>query len=76
MDTRQILQAILAGRQVATGDAQAALLPILREVQRRLGHLPAEVFTEIEARWGIPRHVSYSVASFYDEFRFDQPAKQ
>ncbi len=54
---------------------RAILLPLLRTIQQRLGFIPAEIFMEIESRLGIPRHLSYSVASFYDDFRFDRPAE-
>lgn len=63
------------GHEVDPADPRDSLLPVLRAVQRRLGYLPAEIFTEIEARLGIPHHLGYSVASFYDEFRFDRPAR-
>ncbi len=54
---------LVAGRGKDPAAAHAALLDVLREAQRRLGYLPAEVFVEIEARLGIPRHTAYSVAS-------------
>ena len=63
------------GKLGQSSASRESLLPILRAVQQRLGHLPAEIFAEIEAQLGIPRHIGYSVASFYDEFRFDRPAK-
>ena len=30
---------------------------------------------DIETQLGVPRQVSYSVASFYDDFQFDPPAE-
>jgi NADH:ubiquinone oxidoreductase subunit F (NADH-binding)/NADH:ubiquinone oxidoreductase subunit E len=75
VEARQILQDVLAEHGDTTGNPRAILLPLLRTIQQRLGFVPAEIFTEIEARLGIPRHLSYSVASFYDDFRFDRPAE-
>ncbi|MGA2059165.1 MAG: NAD(P)H-dependent oxidoreductase subunit E [Thermoguttaceae bacterium] len=75
MEVRQLIDDILAEHEDVTGNPRTFLLPLLRAVQQRLGFIPAEVFTEIEARLGIPRHLSYSVASFYDDFRFDRPAE-
>jgi NADH:ubiquinone oxidoreductase subunit F (NADH-binding)/NADH:ubiquinone oxidoreductase subunit E len=74
MGAHSIVEAALVGHQIESADVRGSLLPILRAVQHRLGHLPAEIFEEIEAQLGIPRHIGYSVASFYDEFRFDRPA--
>jgi NADH:ubiquinone oxidoreductase subunit F (NADH-binding)/NADH:ubiquinone oxidoreductase subunit E len=74
MLARSIVASVLVGRPTETADVRGSLLSVLRAIQHRLGHLPAEVFVEIEAQLGIPRHVAYSVASFYDEFRFDRPA--
>lgn len=75
MDSKSILQSVLIGQQLGSPGSRESLLPLLRAVQRRFGRLPAEVFEEIEAQLGIPRHIAYSVASFYDEFRFDRPAE-
>lgn len=75
MKARQLIEDVLAEHENATGNPRAILLPLLRTIQQRLGFIPAEIFTEIEARLGIPRHLSYSVASFYDDFRFDRPAE-
>jgi NADH-quinone oxidoreductase subunit E len=57
-------------------DPRASLLPVLQAVQHHLGYFPAETFVDIETQLGIPRQVSYSVASFYDDFRFDPPAER
>ncbi len=75
LGTQEVVRTALLGEDVGTTASRESLLPVLRAVQRRLGYLPAEIFAEIEVQLGIPRHESYSVASFYDEFRFDRPAK-
>ena len=74
MNARSIVASALVGKNNDSGDVHGSLLPILRAVQHRLGHLPAEIFEELEAQLGIPRHIGYSVASFYDEFSFDRSA--
>src|SRR3972149_8907675 len=74
MEARQLSEDVLTEHKDTIGNPRALLLPLLRTIQQRLGFIPAEIFTEIEARLGIPRHLSYSVASFYDDFRFDRPA--
>ena len=75
MEARQLIEDVLTEHKDTIGNPRALLLPLLRTIQQRLGFIPAEIFTEIEARLGIPRHLSYSVASFYDDFRFDRPAE-
>ena len=75
MNSQQALQAALAESPWSMKDPRASLLPVLQAVQRRLGYLPAETFVDIETQLGIPHQVSYSVASFYDDFRFDPPAE-
>ncbi len=75
MEVRQLIEDFLAEHGDTTGNPRAMLLPLLKTIQQRLGFIPAEIFTEIETRLGIPRHLSYSVASFYDDFRFDRPAE-
>jgi [NiFe] hydrogenase diaphorase moiety large subunit len=75
VEARQLIKDALAKHKDVSGNPRVILLPLLRTIQEQLGFLPAEIFTEIEARLGIPRHLSYSVASFYDDFHFDQPAE-
>jgi len=75
VNSQQALQAALAEWPWSMKDPRASLLPVLQAVQRRLGYLPTETFVDIETQLGIPRQVSYSVASFYDDFRFDPPAE-
>ena len=75
MEARQLIEEVLAEHENKTGNPRTLLLPLLRAVQERLGFIPAEIFAEIEARLGIPRHLSYSVASFYEDFHFDLPAE-
>jgi NADH:ubiquinone oxidoreductase subunit F (NADH-binding)/NADH:ubiquinone oxidoreductase subunit E len=75
VESRLLIDDILAEHKDVSGNPRTILLSLLRAVQERLGFIPAEIFTEIEVRLGIPRHLIYSMASFYDDFRFDRPAE-
>jgi len=45
------------------------LIPLLQEVQAKLGYLPKEVMQEIANFLAIPEVEVYGVASFYNQFR-------
>ncbi|PKO17247.1 MAG: NADH-quinone oxidoreductase subunit NuoE [Chloroflexi bacterium HGW-Chloroflexi-10] len=47
------------------GDSRDELIPILNEVNRELGYLPAAALEEISRRMKSPRSQLFSVASFY-----------
>ncbi len=47
------------------GESRAELIPILNDVNRALGYLPAEALEEISHRLKSPRSSLFSVASFY-----------
>jgi len=47
------------------GDSRAELIPILNEVNRTLGYLPAQALDEISRRLKAPKSQLFSVASFY-----------
>jgi NADH:ubiquinone oxidoreductase subunit E len=47
------------------GDSREELIPILTDVNRSLGYLPAEALEEISRRLNSPRSQLFSVASFY-----------
>jgi len=46
------------------------LIPLLQEIQAKLGYLPKEVMQEIANFLGIPEVEVYGVATFYNQFRF------
>lgn len=46
------------------------LVPLLQEVQARLGYLAEPALLEIAAFLHIPESAVYSVATFYNQFRF------
>ncbi len=47
------------------GATRAELIPILNEVNRELGYLPAEALEEISRLLRVPKSQLFSVASFY-----------
>jgi NADH-quinone oxidoreductase E subunit len=47
-----------------------ALIPILQEVQERLGYLSKEAVIRIGQHLGLPASKVYGVATFYNQFRF------
>ena len=54
---------------------RANLIPILQQVQGRLGYLPREAMTEIAAYLKIPAIEVYGVVTFYNQFRLNPPGK-
>ena len=60
-DVVSIVQAAV-GRH---GESQEALIPILCDVNRELGYLPAEALTEVSRAVRVPASQAFSVASFY-----------
>jgi NADH-quinone oxidoreductase subunit E len=55
----------------ARGTAPGALIPILQDVQARVGYLPPAVLARIGERAGVPAAQVYGVASFYSQFRLE-----
>ena len=54
---------------------RANLIPILQEVQGKIGYLPREVMLEIADFLGMPGIDVYSVVTFYNQFRLNPPGK-
>ncbi len=52
-----------------------SLVTALLEVQDRVGYLPRHVMEEVAAVLGVTPSTVYSVASFYNQFRFTHPGK-
>ncbi len=46
------------------------LVPVLQEVQHKLGYLPREALLEAADYLQVPASAVYGVATFYNEFRF------
>ncbi len=57
--------------EVASGYAgvRGGLIPVLQEVQSRIGYLPPEVMERIAERTGVPSSRVFGVVSFYSQFR-------
>lgn len=51
------------------------LVPILQQVQGKLGYLPKEAMLEIAEFLAIPPIDVYSVVTFYNQFRLNPPGK-
>jgi NADH-quinone oxidoreductase subunit E len=51
------------------------LIPILQQVQGRLGYLPREAMTGIAEHLDIPAIDVYSVVTFYNQFRLNPPGR-
>ncbi|MDR0522679.1 MAG: NADH-quinone oxidoreductase subunit NuoE [Planctomycetaceae bacterium] len=57
------------------GDERDSLIPILQEVQERLGFLSRESVEIVGKTLGIPASKIYGVATFYNQFRFSPQGK-
>jgi formate dehydrogenase subunit gamma len=67
---------LLVDRIVASqADQPGALLPILHEVQRELGYIPAELVGRIAEGLNLSRAEVHGVISFYHYFRQHPPGK-
>lgn len=51
------------------------LIPILQQLQNKLGYLPREAMLEVARFLGIPAIDVYSVVTFYNQFRLNPPGK-
>lgn len=72
------LELIRAGVEEALakyGADREKLIPILQEVQGRLGYLPREAMKQIADAVNIPEVDVYSVGTFYNQFRLNPPGK-
>ncbi len=51
---------------------KGATIPVLQQVQAKLGYLPEEAITEIAKFLGQSQNEVYGVATFYAQFRFER----
>jgi NADH-quinone oxidoreductase subunit E len=51
------------------------LIPILQDIQAKFGYLPREAMLEAASFLDTPESEVYSVATFYNQFRFVPPGK-
>ncbi|MFZ5640256.1 MAG: NADH-quinone oxidoreductase subunit NuoE [Bacillota bacterium] len=57
------------------GSDREKLLPVLQEVQGKLGYLPKEAMLQVAGAIKIPEVEVYEVATFYNQFRLNPPGK-
>ncbi len=46
------------------------LIPVLQDIQELLGYLPEEAILKVAGYFGLPSTKVYSIATFYNQFRF------
>jgi len=54
---------------------RGSLIPILQDIQEKLGYLSEEAVEELERLMGISVNEIYGVATFYTQFRFSPPGQ-
>lgn len=65
-----------ADQIIATyGTEQRWLIPIIQDVQTEYRYLPPELLTYIAGKLGITEAKAFSVATFYENFSFEQKGK-
>lgn len=64
-DRQAVIDAVQAAVETH-GPKREELIPILSDVNRRLGYIPAEAFEEISRILRVPKAQLFSVASFYE----------
>ncbi|GAI18060.1 unnamed protein product [marine sediment metagenome] len=57
------------------GRKRGNLIPVLQEVQGKLGYLPREAMLEIAEFLDMPEIDVYSVVTFYNQFRLNPPGR-
>ena len=57
------------------GRKAASLIPIMQDIQAEYRYLPGELLTYIAKEIGVKEAKAYSVATFYENFSFEQKGK-
>jgi len=57
------------------GAGHDSLIPILQQVQEKMGYLSEESVIEVGKHLNMPASKIFGVATFYNQFRFNQPGK-
>ena len=57
-------------------DRPGGLLPLLHDIQDRLGHVPQDALPEIAKALNLSRAEVHGVVTFYHHFRSEKPGKQ
>ena len=58
-----------------TRDSREKLIPVLQQVQNKLGYLPTLAMHKIAENMKIPAVDVYGIATFYNQFRLNPPGK-
>ena len=53
----------------------ASLIPIMQDIQAEYRYLPAELLTYVAGQIGVTEAKAFSVATFYENFSFDEKGK-
>ncbi|AGL03052.1 NADH-quinone oxidoreductase subunit NuoE [Desulfoscipio gibsoniae] len=56
-------------------DSRGNLIPVLQQVQNKLGYVPAVAMEEAAAHFNVPAVDVYGVITFYNQFRLTPPGK-
>ena len=54
---------------------RGATIPVLQKTQEEIGYLSEEVLDEVAVFLGLSKNEVYGVATFYAQFRFEQPGE-
>ena len=57
------------------GLTQAALIPIIQDIQAEYSYLPTELLSYVASKLSIDEAKAYSVATFYENFSFEPKGK-
>jgi len=71
----EMIRAEVEGVLQRYGLERENLIPILQDVQGRLGYLPKEAMQQISEAVKIPEVDVYGVGTFYNQFRLNPPGK-
>ena len=68
---RAVVDAILKEQE----NVRENLIPVLQQVQARLGYLPGPAIRQIAVAAGVPAVEVYGLATFYNQFRLHPPGE-
>lgn len=57
------------------GNGKESLIPIMQDIQAEYRYIPPELLTYVAGKIGVTEAKAYSVATFYENFSFDQKGK-
>ena len=60
---------------VSHGYGKESLIPIMQDIQAQYRYIPPELLTYVAKKIGITEAKAYSVATFYENFSFEQKGK-